>query len=188
MKSYYVYALKDTSRNPAVPFYIGKGTGSRATDHLVSIDSTRKGKRIKRLREGGYRILVTILADELTEAQAIRLESELISAFGTEDTGGLLANSVVPTGKAKSRSVPVNVPEGIWEKAQIGLKLLKDSVLELAQANKDGITNSDATKALELHSDYMGGSKDYLTWSILGLLMKEGKMKRVDQKKHVAQV
>ena len=37
---YYVYALKDPRSTVAMPFYIGKGTGSRAFDHLVSPDRT----------------------------------------------------------------------------------------------------------------------------------------------------
>ncbi len=60
----------------------------------------------------------------------------------------------------------------------MGLNLLKGAVLELAQANVRGITNSDVCHALGLHSNYLGGSKDYLSWSILGLLMKEGRLKR----------
>ena len=37
---------------------------------------------------------------------------------------------------------------------------------------------------LGLHSDYAGGNKDFLSWSLLGLLMKEGKLKR----KNIAEV
>ena len=59
------------------------------------------------------------------------------------------------------------------EKAQVALELLKSAVLELAQANPDGITNSDTAKTLGLQSNYLGGSKDYLSWSLLGLLMQE---------------
>lgn len=80
---------------------------------------------------------------------------------------------------------------GAPEKAQLGLSLLKDAVLELAKANPSGIRNSDASKALGLESDYAGGSKDYLAWSLLGLLMREGKLRRDEaagRGRHVAQV
>lgn len=69
------------------------------------------------------------------------------------------------------------------------LALLKDAVLEFAKANPDGISNSDAASLLGLRSDYGGGSKDYLSYSLLGLLMRDGKLQRVvGTKRHVAQV
>ena len=80
------------------------------------------------------------------------------------------------------------VPLGGKEKAQLGLAMLKDAVLELAQSNVEGVTNSEVVKVLGLQSDYSGGSKDYLTWSLLGLLMREGKVARVNNKKHKALV
>ena len=95
---YYVYALKDPRSSPANPFYIGKGTGSRAYDHLVIPDRTRKYARIQKIIASGARPMVDILVEDLTEAQALRLEAELIAAFGTEETGGLLVNAVVPAG------------------------------------------------------------------------------------------
>ncbi len=58
--------------------------------------------------------------------------------------------------------------------------------MELAKANPDGIKNSDAAKYLGLQSDYGGGSKDYLSYSILGVLMKEGRMERNEKKKYIA--
>lgn len=187
--SYYVYALKDPRSSPAQPFYIGKGTGSRAHDHLVRADETRKGKRIREIQDAGAQVLVTRLVDALTEQQAIRLEAELIAAFGTVDTGGLLTNTVVPSGLAGKARASVTVPAGSKEKAQLGLALLKDAVLELAQANPGGITNSDAASLLGLRSEYDGGSKDYLSYSVLGLLLREGKLQRsAVGKKHIATV
>jgi hypothetical protein len=188
-RSYYVYALKDPRSSPARPFYIGKGTGMRAWEHEINIDGTRKGKRIQVIVDAGHKPVVTKLVEGLTQNEALLIESELIAAFGTETKGGLLTNSVIPLGeKRNSAKDKLIVPSGVVERAQIGVALLKESVLELAVANEEGVTNSDIVHALGLHSDYSGGSKDYLSWSILGLLMREGKIKRVEKKKHKAQV
>ena len=187
--SYYVYALKDPRQKPAKTFYIGKGTGTRAFDHTAKPDNTRKGLRIKEILDSGHQVLVTQIVDELSDLQAIKIEAELISSFGTLDTGGILTNSVVPSGEIRKPRKSLNVPEGCRERAQLGLSFLKDSVLELARLNPEGITNADAASALGLRSDYGGGSKDYLSYSILGLLMREGRLSRVKgSKRHVAQV
>ncbi|MBY0268912.1 MAG: GIY-YIG nuclease family protein [Burkholderiales bacterium] len=187
--SYYVYALKDPRSSPAKPFYIGKGTGTRAYDHLIEPDDSRKGRRIREIVQEGKEVLVTQLADGLSELQAIKIEAELISAFGTEATGGMLTNVVIPSGNVSKVRKALVVPDGVLEKAQLGLALIKDAVIELAKANPKGITNSDAASALSIRSDYGGGSKDYLSYSVLGLLMREGKLVRQGSSKmHVAQV
>lgn len=186
--SYYVYALKDPRSSPALPFYVGKGTGTRSYDHLVKPDTTRKGVRIQEIAASGSKVLVTRLVDSLTETQAIKLEAELIAALGTVDTGGLLTNSVLPSGLGSKARATVVVPSGVKEKAQLGLALLKESILELAKANPIGISNSDAASLLGLRSDYGGGSKDYLTYSVLGILMRDGKLERNGSRKHVARV
>ena len=187
--SYYVYALKDPRASPAMPFYIGKGTGTRSFDHLVKPDETRKGLKIKEIEAAGAKVLVSRLVDALDEHQAMKLEAELIAAFGTIDTGGLLTNTVVPSGLSKKARNSVVVPSGVKEKAQVGLSLLKEAVLELAKANPGGVSNSDTASLLGLRSDYGGGSKDYLSYSLLGILMREGKLERSKtNKKHVARV
>lgn len=50
--------------------------------------------------------------------------------------------------------------------------------MELAMANPKGISNPDSAKYLGLQSGYDGGSKDYLSYSMIGLLMKEGRPQR----------
>jgi uncharacterized protein len=185
---FYVYALKDPRSNPARPFYIGKGAGNRAWDHELRIDESAKGERIRQIHAAGVEVLTVKLVEGLSEAEALRIEAELISAFGTEDNGGLLTNAVVPTGLALGRSRKIIVPMGAVEKAQIALDHLKSSVFETAKANKDGITNYEVAKCLGLQSDYGGGSKNYLSYSVLGILMREGKVKRLQNKKHVAAI
>ena len=175
---FYVYAIKDPLSKQPKPFYVGKGTGSRAYDHLVSPDSTRKYKRIKAILEAGEKPIIDILVDDLTEAQALKIEAELIAAFGTEETGGLLTNAVVPSGLGGRKRDHVSVPQGTVERAQLGLEFLKTAILELAKANPGGITNSDAESLLGFRSDYNGQQKDYLSYSVLGLLLREGKVER----------
>jgi len=188
-RSFYVYALKDPLLNPAVSFYIGKGTGVRAWEHDLTLNESAKGKRISKIHEAGLEVIVTRLVEGLTDLEALRIEAELISVFGTEATGGLLTNVVRPNlNPLKGKVRNLNVPTGVAERAQIGLELLEAAVLELAVANPAGVTNSDVAHSLGLQSDYLGGSKDYLSWSVLGLLMREGKVIRVEKKRHKAQV
>ena len=175
---YYVYALKDPRTSPAMPFYIGKGTGSRAFDHVVSPDGTRKYARIREIMESGATPFIEILVDDLTDQQALKLEAEIISAFGTIDSGGLLTNTVMPSGLGGKKRQGLVVPTGCVERAQLGLTFLKSAVHTLARANPGGITNSDAASLLGLRSDYRGKQKDYLSYSILGLLLREGKVIR----------
>lgn len=124
------------------------------------------------------RPFVEILADDLTDQQALKLEAEMIAAFGTIETGGLLTNSVVPSGVGGKIRSGLVVPTGSVERAQLGLTFLKAAVHDLARANKGGIKNSDAASLLGLRSDYRGKQKDYLSYSILGLLLREGKVIR----------
>lgn len=175
---FYVYAIKDPRSKQPRPFYLGKGTGSRAYDHLVSPDATKKYKRIKEILDTGKKPIIDILVEDLTEAQALKIEAELIAAFGTEETGGILTNAVVPSGLGGKKRDHISVPQGTVERAQLGLEFLKAAILELAKANPGGITNSDAASLLGLRSDYNGKQKDYLSYSVLGLLIREGKVER----------
>jgi uncharacterized protein len=185
---FYVYALKDPRSSPARPFYIGKGAGTRAWEHELRIDQSAKGERIKQVHAAGLQVLTVKLVEGLSEAEALRIEAELISAFGTEDRGGLLTNAVVPKGVMLNTSRGMIVPSGVVEKAQIALDHLKSAVFETTKANRDGVTNYEVAKCLGLQSDYGGGSKNYLSYSVLGILMREGKIKRLQNKKHVAAV
>ena len=185
--SYYVYALKDPRNSPAQSFYIGKGTGTRSHDHLLKPDKSQKGRRIQEILGSGQKVLVARLIEDLSEVQALKLEAELISAYGTVATGGPLTNAVLPSGLGHKVRRTVVVPQGVKEKAQMALQLLKSAVLEFARANPSGITNAETASVLGLRSDYGGGSKDYLSYSLLGMLMRDGLVRRDGRsKRHIA--
>jgi hypothetical protein len=177
--TYYVYSLKDTRQKPAQVFYIGKGTGSRASDHLKKVDDTRKGKHIQEILNSGNVPIISKIVEEITEDQALKIELELISNFGTIDSGGLLYNTVIPRFIKRKTNDKVTVPNGAVEKAQLGLKLLKDSITSLSEENPEGITNSDCAHYLGLQSDNEGNQQDYLTYSVLGILLKEGVLESI---------
>jgi hypothetical protein len=58
-------------------------------------------------------------------------------------------------------------------KAQSALKDLKEAVLPEIDSSEHGLTNAELVKRIELASDYEGKNKNYLSWSILGLLLAE---------------
>ena len=68
------------------------------------------------------------------------------------------------------------------ETAQQGLALLKQAILSELAANPSGLSNADIVNRLELQSDFEGENKNYLSWSILGLLVGEGKVKHAGER------
>jgi uncharacterized protein len=65
------------------------------------------------------------------------------------------------------------------QKATMGLALIKEALLDHLEAHKEGLRNADLARDLGLESDHEGQQKDYLTYSILGLLLKECQVDKV---------
>ncbi len=57
--------------------------------------------------------------------------------------------------------------------AQEGVEKIKAAIVSLLGKHPDGLTNTQVTEELELQSDQDGKQKNYLTWSVLGLLMRD---------------
>ena len=63
-----------------------------------------------------------------------------------------------------------------YDQAQAGLSQLKQAILEHLAAHPEGCRNVEVAEALGIRSDFEGDQKDYLSWSILGLLVGEDKV------------
>ncbi len=63
------------------------------------------------------------------------------------------------------------------DRAQIGLELIKEAILSELKAHPHGMTHAEIVHKLELESDYEGKNQNYLSWSILGILLREVKIK-----------
>lgn len=72
-----------------IPFYVGKGAGTRAFD--LDRNGTHRKVRQK-LRSLGSDVHVTILKAGLTERDALALESKVIDILGVHGKGGCLVN------------------------------------------------------------------------------------------------
>lgn len=64
------------------------------------------------------------------------------------------------------------------QKAQQGLALVKQAIIDLIEEHPNGLRNAEIAEKLDLHSDYLGSQKDYLSWSVLGLLLNQGTIVR----------
>ena len=179
-QAYYVYALLDPREDPPRPFYIGKGVGSRKDQHVTDDKESAKRRRIKEIEEAGYRVETMELVSGLTEDDAYLTEATLIAAIGQESNGGALTNAVQPALVRRPKTDGVKARPGAEDRVQIALNVIKDEIVAMAKLNAAGITNADVANKLGLQSSYKGGQINYLSHSLLGLLMQEERIIKSD--------
>jgi hypothetical protein len=62
------------------------------------------------------------------------------------------------------------------ERAGQGLSIIKDSIVDLLAQHPEGLTNVEIATVLGLESS-RGGHRNFLTWTILGKMMDEGRVR-----------
>ena len=95
-RRFYVYVYFDPFTRE--PFYVGKGTGNRAWEHLKEayykkIKKTRRHTKIIKIHRLGADPIIHIAYNKLTEVEAFQKEMSLIAHYGRLDNGtGCLTN------------------------------------------------------------------------------------------------
>lgn len=77
---YYVYVYIDP-RN-FEEFYYGKGKGSRKESHLFDQSDNEKAKRITQIKKEGLQPIIRVIAANLTEEEALLIETTLLWKLG----------------------------------------------------------------------------------------------------------
>jgi hypothetical protein len=70
------------------------------------------------------------------------------------------------------------VPSGHRQKATEGRQAIEQAILALLRDHEDGLINNEIARELGLESDFNGRQRNYLTYSVLGGLMKTGRVRR----------
>src|SRR5947209_2893849 len=62
------------------------------------------------------------------------------------------------------------------DKARHGLAIIEQAIIQLLAGHPGGLRNAEIAAGLDLRSDHQGSQRNYLSYSVLGLLLKEGKV------------
>ncbi|MBI4830276.1 MAG: GIY-YIG nuclease family protein, partial [Candidatus Lindowbacteria bacterium] len=96
-QDYYVYMYVDPRNNEE--FYYGKGRGNRKSSHLLAKGDSAKVKLIKEIQKEGEQPKIKVVATNLTEEQALLVESTLLWKLGknlTNAAAGVFASNFRP--------------------------------------------------------------------------------------------
>ena len=89
---YYVYALCEIKDNKKIPFYIGKGKGSRCLDHLFEKTTNKKTTKIQRLLKE-KKLSIDILRHGLDAKTYSVVEATCIDLMRVEELENLVKGS-----------------------------------------------------------------------------------------------
>ena len=84
LKKFYVYQYTDPEAFDKV-VYVGKGCGRRAREHLGAAENIQLFEWLCKLQQRGTKVEPQILAENLSQIEALTLEKMLINRYGRLD-------------------------------------------------------------------------------------------------------
>jgi len=97
MNTCYVYQLIDPRDN--TPFYVGEGKGNRAWSHLSfrsGCNNPHKDRVIRKIQSLGLTVIVDIIKENLSKAESVQHEEQLIEEIGLDKLTNICANANPP--------------------------------------------------------------------------------------------
>lgn len=113
---HYVYIYSNPETN--IIFYVGKGQGNRAFDHLSDKSNSKKVKYIENLKKQGLEPKIEILCHDLENKEvALKIESSIIDLLGINN----LTNEQKGFRSASFGRMSVEQIQSIYSKQQVNI-------------------------------------------------------------------
>lgn len=198
---FYIYAYIDPNTN--LPFYIGKGKGSRMYDHLNENSSKKENKEkwkiISSLTEKGTPPIIKLLEDNIeSEALAFNREDYYILKWGRNgiEPNGILTNKTIggkqppkPVWTEEKKKQHSDWNKSYWteerkkEHREKYIQPLTDtgrSQIRLHSINSVSVTDKSGNSKRIPKSDYdnMDRSGPINTWEYVSVSSKESKRRK----------
>ncbi len=90
--------------------------------------------------------------------------------------GSLMAQGKVSRDEGTKLFISKGRDTSAFDTATSGLRRIEEAILQLLEANPQGLRNVDIAGRLHLRSDFRGGQKNYLTYTVLMNLLQQGKV------------
>ena len=143
---YYVYVYSDPDTKK--PFYVGKGKGNRAFQHLDDQSENDKVRKIAEIKARGKEPLIEILVHGLDEETALKVEAAAIDLIGIDH----LTNQQRGHDSSTYGKIEVSMLEARYVRKKLSLEDIKHNVI-LIRINK--LYRNDMTP-LELYEATRG--------------------------------
>ena len=120
---YYVYVYSDPDTKK--PFYVGKGKGNRAFNHLIDQSESDKVKKLAEIKAQGKEPLIEILVHGLDEKTALKVEAAAIDLIGIDH----LTNQQRGHGSSTYGKIEVSTLEARYVCEELSLEDIKHNVI-----------------------------------------------------------
>ncbi len=144
LKNYvYVYSDPDTGEQ----FYVGRGQGNRAFDHLKEVAKNPKTKKIREIKKRGKEPKIEILAYGLTEQVAKNVEAAVIDVLDINNlTNKVRSHHAGEFGKIDVSEIESKYGSKVLKRSDITDNVIIFRITDTYHENITGIELYDATR------------------------------------------